>query len=370
VVAVLSGNRNFEGRIHPLAKGDWLASPPLVVAYALAGTTLIDLETEPLGTDPEGRAVFLRDIWPCEDEIREHLGLVKQKMFGEEYGRIFEGTEEWEALSVPEGAAYRWDPGSTYIKKPPFFVTAASVEERRTPVRGARILAMLGEAITTDHISPAGSIPPESPAGRYLRAEGVEPPEFNSYGSRRGNHEVMMRATFANIRLRNELTPEREGGYTRHFPDGEVSDIYEAAMRYKEEGVPLVVIADREYGTGSSRDWAAKGTVLLGVRVVIAESYERIHLSNLSRMGVLPLRFMPEENRMSFALDGSEVLDFSFEDEGLRPGGVVRVTAKRTDGGTVSFETLCRLDRESDLTYFLHGGILNYVLAELLAGRS
>jgi aconitate hydratase len=370
VVAVLSGNRNFEGRIHPLARGDWLASPPLVVAYALAGTTLIDLETEPLGTDPEGRAVFLRDIWPCEDEIREHLGLVKQKMFGEEYGRIFEGTEEWEALSVPEGAAYRWDPGSTYIKKPPFFVTAASVEERRTPVRGARILAMLGEAITTDHISPAGSIPPESPAGRYLRAEGVEPPEFNSYGSRRGNHEVMMRATFANIRLRNELTPEREGGYTRHFPDGEVSDIYEAAMRYKEEGVPLVVIADREYGTGSSRDWAAKGTVLLGVRVVIAESYERIHLSNLSRMGVLPLRFMPEENRMSFALDGSEVLDFSFEDEGLRPGGVVRVTAKRTDGGTVSFETLCRLDRESDLTYFLHGGILNYVLAELLAGRS
>jgi aconitate hydratase len=370
VVAVLSGNRNFEGRIHPLARGDWLASPPLVVAYALAGTTLIDLTAERLGTDPEGRTVYLKDIWPTEDEIEEHLGLVKQSMFEEEYGRIFEGGEEWEALVVPEGDTYRWDPGSTYIKKPPYFAETASADERRAPVRGAHILAMLGEAITTDHISPAGSIPPESPAGRYLLSEGVEPPEFNSYGSRRGNHEVMMRATFANIRLRNELTPEREGGYTRHYPDGEVSDIYGAAMRYREEGVPLAVIAGREYGTGSSRDWAAKGTVLLGVRVVLAESFERIHLSNLSRMGVLPLEFMPEENRKSLSLEGSEVLDFGYEEGGLRPGGTVHVTARKAGGGTVSFDTLCRLDKESDLRYFLSGGILNYVLSEFLAARS
>jgi aconitate hydratase len=370
VVAVLSGNRNFEGRIHPLARGDWLASPPLVVAYALAGTTLVDLTAEPLGTDPEGRAVYLRDIWPTEDEIEEHLGLVKQEMFEEEYGRIFEGGAEWEALPVPGGGIYGWAQDSTYIKKPPYLAAAAAAEEGRAPVRGARILAMLGEAITTDHISPAGSIPPESPAGRYLQAEGVEPREFNSYGSRRGNHEVMMRATFANIRLRNELTPGREGGYTRHYPDGEVSDIYGAAMRYREEGVPLVVIAGREYGTGSSRDWAAKGTVLLGVRVVIAESFERIHLSNLSRMGVLPLEFMPEENRKRLALEGSEVLDFGYEEGGLRPGGTVRVSAARADGGTVSFDTLCRLDRESDLRYFLSGGILSYVLSEFLSGRS
>jgi aconitate hydratase len=370
VVAVLSGNRNFEGRIHPLARGDWLASPPLVVAYALAGTTLIDLTAEPLGSDPEGRLVYLRDIWPTEDEIEEHLGLVRQSMFEEEYGRIFEGGKEWEDLPVPEGGIYRWAPDSTYIKKPPYLAAAAAAEEGRAPVRGARILAMLGEAITTDHISPAGSIPPESPAGRYLQAEGVEPPEFNSYGSRRGNHEVMMRATFANIRLRNELTPGREGGYTRHYPDGEVSDIYGAAMRYREEGVPLVVIAGREYGTGSSRDWAAKGTVLLGVQVVIAESFERIHLSNLSRMGVLPLEFLAGENRKSLALEGSEVLDFGYEEGGLRPGGTVRVSAAREDGGTVSFDTLCRLDKESDLRYFLSGGILNYVLSEFLSGRS
>src|SRR5690606_6689047 len=296
-VSVLSGNRNFEGRIHFEVRANYLASPPLVVAYAIAGRMDIDLYNEPLGTDKDGRSVFLRDIWPTEHEIQETIRTaVRSEMFHKQYSTVFDGDEDWNALPVPEGERYAWDPDSTYVKHPPYFVDMPLTPPEVEDLSGLRVLALLGDSITTDHISPAGSILRDSPAGQYLLERGVEPRDFNSYGSRRGNHEVMMRGTFANVRLRNRLVPGREGGYTRHLPSGEEMTIYDAAMRYQQEGVPLVVIAGKEYGSGSSRDWAAKGPRLLGVRAVIAESYERIHRSNLIGMGILPLQFLDGES--------------------------------------------------------------------------
>ncbi|MBI4530481.1 MAG: aconitate hydratase AcnA, partial [Candidatus Latescibacteria bacterium] len=297
VAAVLSGNRNFEGRIHPLTKANYLASPPLVVAYALAGTVDIDMQTEPIGHDPDGRPVYLKDIWPTQDEIRETIRrMLKPDLFKEEYSRVFEGDATWNQITIPEGKLYHWDPASTYIQEPPFFIDLTPEVPPVREIRGARVLAVLGDSVTTDHISPAGSIPVKSPAGRYLIEHGVESNDFNSFGSRRGNHEVMMRGTFGNIRIRNALVPDVEGGYTIYHRTGEQMAIYDAAMRYKEDGIPLIVIAGKEYGAGSSRDWAAKGTILLGVKAALAESYERIHRSNLVGMGVLPLQFKPGEN--------------------------------------------------------------------------
>ncbi|MBI3669096.1 MAG: aconitate hydratase AcnA, partial [Acidobacteria bacterium] len=331
-VAVLSGNRNFEGRIHPLVRANYLASPPLVVAYALAGRMDLDLVNEPLGQDKQGKPVFLRDIWPTPQEIESTVrGAVTTAMFHKEYGQIFDGDERWRSIQVPEGDLYAWDDTSTYIKHPPFFVDMPRTPAALQDIRGARVLAMLGDSVTTDHISPAGSIPADSPAGKYLIALGVKAPDFNSYGARRGNHEVMMRGTFANIRLRNQLAPGTEGGWTAHLPGGEKMTIYDAAMRYQEEKVPLVVLAGKEYGSGSSRDWAAKGTRLLGVRAVIAESFERIHRSNLVGMGVLPLEYRAGETRESLGLTGFEQYDIEGAAD-LAPRKVLRVRARDDRG--------------------------------------
>ncbi len=366
-VAVLSGNRNFEARIHPLVRANYLASPMLVVAYALAGRMDIDFEREPLGTDPNGQPIFLRDIWPSQEEIQRTIReSLDPEMFRARYAHVFEGDERWKSLPVPEGDLYEWDPNSTYIQEPPFFQDFSLEPPPLQDIRGARVLALLGDTITTDHISPAGSIPANSPAGQYLIARGVPPTEFNTYGARRGNHEVMIRGTFANIRLKNLLVPGTEGGYTVYHPTGEPMTIYEAAMRYREAGIPLILIAGKEYGSGSSRDWAAKGTALLGVKAVLAESFERIHRSNLVGMGVLPLQFRPGENRETLGLTGFEVYDIEGIAAGLRPRQEVTVRARRPDGTTVTFTAIARLDTPVEVEYYRHGGILPAVLRRIL----
>ncbi|GIV61079.1 MAG: aconitate hydratase [Rhodothermaceae bacterium] len=366
VAGVLSGNRNFEGRIHPLVQANFLASPPLVVAYALAGTVDIDLTNEPLGQDEAGNDIYLKDIWPTSEEIQRLINeSVKPEQFRKEYEGIEDSNETWNKIKIPEGSLYAWDPDSTYVQEPPFFVDLTPETPPIHPVKGARVLVKVGDSTTTDHISPAGSIPPDSPAGKYLQSRGVRILDFNSYGSRRGNHEVMMRGTFANIRIKNQLVPGTEGGITKYLPTGEVMPIYDAAMKYKEDGTPLVVLAGKDYGMGSSRDWAAKGTALLGVRAVIAESYERIHRSNLIGMGVLPLQYRDGENAASLGLDGTEVFDIPVDD-GVQPGQEIPVTATKADGTKVHFTALCRLDTPVEVEYYRHGGILHYVLREFL----
>ena len=365
-VAVLSGNRNFEGRIHPLVRANYLASPPLVVAYALAGRMDLDLTTEPIGSDPVGKPVYLKDIWPTPQEIETTVrAAVSTGQYSKVYGEVFEGDAHWKSMPIPKGDIYRWDPKSTYIKLPPYFENMPKTPPALADIHGARVLAVLGDSVTTDHISPAGSIPVDSPAGKYLMANGVKPHEFNSYGARRGNHEVMMRGTFGNIRLRNQLAPGTEGGWTLYLPNGEKMSIYDAAVKYREAGVPLVVIAGKEYGSGSSRDWAAKGTRLLGVRAVIAESYERIHRSNLIGMGVLPLEFKPGDDREALGLTGHEV----FEIEGvaaLAPKKPITVHVKSADGKVKTFSAIARADTPEEVSYYHHGGILQYVLRQLL----
>jgi len=365
-VAVLSGNRNFEGRVHPLVRANYLASPPLVVAYALAGRMDMDLTTESLGTDSAGKPVFLREIWPTPQEVEKTVReSVSSEQYRKEYAGVFEGDARWKAMPVPEGDLYQWDPNSTYIKLPPYFDNMPKTPTPLADIHGARVLAVLGDSVTTDHISPAGSIAVDSAAGKYLIAHGVKPHEFNSYGARRGNHEVMMRGTFANVRLRNQLAPGTEGSWTLHLPDGEKMFIYDAAVKYREEGVPLLVIAGKEYGSGSSRDWAAKGTRLLGVRAVIAESYERIHRSNLVGMGLLPLEFKPGDNRESLGLTGKEV----YEIEGvssLKPRKEATVRATSPDGQEKRFNVIVRVDTPEEVSYYQHGGILQYVLRQML----
>jgi aconitate hydratase len=362
VCAVLSGNRNFEGRINQDVKANYLASPPLVVAYALAGRMDIDLAEEPLGEGADGEPVYLRDVWPSAEEIKQVVGAsVASEMFARNYAEVFSGDEEWAAVEVPAGDRYTW-PDSTYVRRPSFFERMPADPPGVEPIAGARALALLGDSITTDHISPAGAIKKASPAGKWLIEHGVEPGDFNSYGSRRGNHEVMIRGTFANIRLRNLLV-ERAGGFTRHFPDGEETSIYDAAMSYAEEGVPLVVVAGKEYGSGSSRDWAAKGTKLLGVRAVIAESFERIHRSNLIGMGVLPLQFATGESAASLGLSGEETFDFGDLEDGEAKS--VTVTATTDDGSSLEFTATVRLDTPNEVTYFKNGGILQTVLRNL-----
>jgi aconitate hydratase len=375
VVSVLSGNRNFEGRINPDVKMNYLASPPLCVAYALAGTMDVDLIHDPLGQDEQGQDVYLRDVWPSEQEIAQTVGeAVRADMFRKSYGEVFAGDERWNGLEVPQGERFAWDKQSTYVRLPPYFEDMPAEPSAVGELSGARVLALLGDSVTTDHISPAGAIKRDGPAGAYLQEQGVAPRDFNSYGSRRGNHEVMMRGTFANIRLRNQLAPGTEGGVTRHLPDGEQTSIYEAAIRYAEEGVELVVLAGKEYGSGSSRDWAAKGTKLLGVRAVIAESFERIHRSNLVGMGVLPLQFPDGESAASLGLSGEEVFsvegiaDAAAAVEGGRGGGqLVRVTAQRDGAEPLEFEARVRIDTPREAEYYRHGGILQYVLRTLLA---
>ncbi|MGK3125363.1 aconitate hydratase AcnA [Candidatus Pantoea formicae] len=365
VGAVLSGNRNFEGRIHPLVKTNWLASPPLVVAYALAGNMKLNLQSDPIGQDKQGKDVYLKDIWPSPEEIAAAVQKVTSDMFHKEYAEVFDGTPEWQQIKVSEAATYDWDEGSTYIRLSPFFDDMGKTPEPVQDIKGARILAMLGDSVTTDHISPAGSIKADSPAGRYLLAHGVERTDFNSYGSRRGNHEVMMRGTFANIRIRNEMVPGVEGGYTKHFPSNEQLAIYDAAMKYQEEGVPLAVIAGKEYGSGSSRDWAAKGPRLQGVRVVISESFERIHRSNLIGMGILPLEFPDGVTRKTLQLTGEEFIDVA-DLSLLKPGCTVNVTLTRPDGSKERLETRCRIDTGNELTYYQNDGILHYVIRNML----
>jgi aconitate hydratase len=377
--AVLSGNRNFEGRIHPEVRMNFLASPPLVVAYALAGTMNIDLAKEPLGAGRDGKPVYLKDIWPTPQEVAATLERsIDSRMFSDSYASVFEGDRNWQSIQIPEGNLYRWDERSTYVKNPPYFEGMTMTPPGAGDIRGARVLALLGDSVTTDHISPAGSIARNSPAAKYLIEQGVDPKDFNSYGSRRGNHEVMVRGTFANIRLRNLLAPGTEGGVTLHVPSGEQMSIYDAAMRYKSESTPLVILAGREYGTGSSRDWAAKGTMLLGVKAVIAESFERIHRSNLIGMGVLPLEFKEGRNAQSLGLTGRELFDIT----GLVPAGgsgthppqgarTVRVKATAPSGKPVEFEARVRIDTPKEQEYFRHGGILHFVLRQLAAsGRA
>jgi aconitate hydratase len=367
VASVLSGNRNFEGRIQSQVRANYLASPPLVVAYALAGTVRIDLANEPLGQDQAGAPVYLRDIWPSDRDIQAALlGAVTVEGFRSVYADVFGGDERWRALEVPGGDRFVWDESSTYIRNPPFFDGLSSLPKPVADIAGARVLALLGDSVTTDHISPAGSIQPDSPAGKYLIAHGVQPKEFNSYGARRGNHEVMMRGTFANIRLRNQLAPGTEGGWTRHLPDGAHLTIYDASVRYRDEGVPLLVIAGKEYGSGSSRDWAAKGTLLLGVRAVIAESFERIHRSNLVNMGVLPLQFKAGESAAALGLTGDESYVLTGIATGLAPMADVRVEARAASGQTVAFTATARIDTPEELAAFRAGGILPYVLRQLV----
>jgi aconitate hydratase len=365
VAAVLSGNRNFEGRIHPLVRASYLASPPLVVAFALAGTVDIDLTAQPLGIGSDGRPVFLVDLWPSAEEIRLTVGsAVSSELFRAAYVSVFEGGPEWKALDVPTGDRYRWDAGSTYVALPPFFVGLRAEPEPVAAIRGARILALLGDSVTTDHISPAGSIAASSPAGQWLQAHGVPPVEFNSYGARRGHHEVMVRGTFANIRLRNALA-EKEGPFTVHLPDGEATSIFDAAMRYAAEGVPLIVIAGKEYGSGSSRDWAAKGPRLLGVRAVIAESFERIHRSNLVGIGILPLQFLPGESAATHGLSGREAYTIDLAQGGPAPRSRAAVLATADDGSKRRFEVTVRLDGPIELDYYRQGGILPAVLRRI-----
>lgn len=364
--AVLSGNRNFEGRVNPLTRANYLASPPLVVAYALAGTVDIDLATQPIGQDEAGNDVFLKDIWPTTKEVLDTIEkVVEPKAFIDEYAAAMKGNDHWNAIEISGGNLYTWDDASTYIQEPPFLASLTHEVPNIEPIQGARVLALLGDSVTTDHISPAGSIAKDSPAGRYLQANGVTPADFNSYGSRRGNDRVMVRGTFANIRIRNQIAPGTEGGVTRHLPDGEQMSIYDAAMKYANEGVPLVVIAGAEYGTGSSRDWAAKGTMLLGVKAVIAASYERIHRSNLVGMGVLPLQFAEGQTAESLGLSGEEVIDIVGLDNNLQPRSTIEVRATSPDGSVKKFFCTVRIDTPVEIRYYQNGGILNTVLRNL-----
>jgi aconitate hydratase len=370
VASVLSGNRNFEGRVQQQVRANYLASPPLVVAYALAGTMNLDLTTEPLGTGRDGKPVYLKDIWPSERELQETmLAAVKSEQFVKQYADVFRGDERWQKLDVPTGNRFAWASDSTYVRNPPFLENVTMEPSALQNIAGARVLALLGDSITTDHISPAGSIKKDSPAGKYLMAHGVPPSDFNSYGARRGNHEVMMRGTFANTRLRNQVAPGTEGGFTTYLPGAEVMPIYDAAMKYKDAGVPLLVLAGKEYGSGSSRDWAAKGTLLLGVKAVIAESFERIHRSNLVNMGVLPLQFLAGQSPSTLGLTGRELFEVTGVADGLRPGGQVAVRARDDAGKTTEFSALVRIDTPEELVSFKHGGILPYVLRQLV-GKS
>lgn len=363
VAGVLSGNRNFEGRIHPYVKANYLASPPLVVAYALAGTVDIDLEHEPLGQDKDGNDVYLKDIWPTSEEIAQNLDrAIRPELFEEQYGDIFK-SEEWDAISIGGGELYEWKEESTYIQEPPFFMDMGEQADPISPIEGARVLVKVGDSITTDHISPAGNIKPESPAGQYLINHGVEVADFNSYGSRRGNDRVMTRGTFANVRFKNQLAPGKEGGFTNYFPDDEITTIFDAATRYEKNNTPLIALAGHQYGTGSSRDWAAKGTILLGVKAVIAASYERIHRSNLVGMGVLPLQFKEGESADTLGLDGSETFSIDVSDD-LQPRDIVPVTAQKANGETIEFEAVCRIDTPVEIDYYRNGGILQYVLRD------
>ena len=366
VSSVLSGNRNFEGRVHPEVKANWLASPPLVVAYALAGTTRTDLTKDPIGKDKDGNDVFLKDIWPSSAEISEAVKMVDNQMFGKEYAEVFAGDEEWQRISVAEGKTYNWQDESTYVKNPPFFEGIDKPLEDPSDSKDANVLAVFADSITTDHISPAGSIKPDSPAGKYLQENGVAVKDFNSYGSRRGNHEVMMRGTFANIRIKNQMLDNVEGGFTKFIPTGEQMPIYDAAMKYMENDTPLVVLAGKEYGTGSSRDWAAKGTRLLGVKAVIAESYERIHRSNLVGMGVLPLQFVDGQGVEAHKLTGEEQISVLGLNGDLKAGQMLDVVAKRKDGSEEKFQVKCRIDTGNEMNYYKNGGILHYVLRQML----
>lgn len=367
VASVLSGNRNFEGRVHPLVKTNWLASPPLVVAFGLLGTIRSDITSTALGHDQQGQPVYLKDIWPSQIEIDEVLQKVNTQMFHKEYAAVFDGDEKWQAIQIPDSETYEWDEQSTYIRHPPFF---EGIDQPAKPIQdilNANILAVLGDSVTTDHISPAGNIKKDSPAGRYLEAQGVDQKDFNSYGSRRGNHEVMMRGTFANIRIKNEMLNGEEGGNTLYIPTGEKLAIYDAAMKYQQDSTPLVIIAGKEYGTGSSRDWAAKGTNLLGVKAVITESFERIHRSNLVGMGVLPLQFVDGQTRQSLNLTGHEQLSISGLSDDIQPHQTLDVEVKRADGSKDRFKVLCRIDTLNEVEYFKAGGILHYVLRNLIA---
>ncbi|MCJ7780733.1 MAG: aconitase family protein, partial [Acidimicrobiia bacterium] len=367
VTSVLSGNRNFEGRISPHVRANYLASPPLVVAYAIAGTVDIDLVTEPLGVDLDGNDVYLRDLWPTQAEIAAVVAAsVNRDQFTTEYGAVFDGSDEWRAVEAGAGSIYSWDKDSTYVQEPPFFVDLAPDPTPLTPINAARVLLKLGDSVTTDHISPAGAIAPDTPAGRFLLDHGVERAMFNSYGSRRGNDRIMTRGTFANVRVRNEIAAGTEGGWTHDFLDGEIKSVFDAAMHYQAEGVPLVVLAGKDYGMGSSRDWAAKGTFLLGVKAVIAESFERIHRSNLVMMGVIPLTFSEGESAESLGLDGTEVFSIDIDDS-LTPRKAVIVTAVKADGSIVEFTTTARCDTPIEVDYLRHGGILHMVLRQMAA---
>jgi len=367
VASVLSGNRNFEGRINPDVRANYLMSPPLVVAFALAGRVDVDLRKDPLGTGKDGKPVFLADVWPSQREVEEAVQhSISSDMFRKTYGEVYSGDEHWQSLKVPKGNTYAWEHDSTYIQRAPYFDEMAAKPSPVSDIKNARVLAILGDSVTTDHISPAGSIKKDSPAGRYLQEHGVKPGDFNSYGSRRGNHEVMVRGTFANVRLRNKMVPNLEGGFTKRLPDGAETSIFEASEKYIAEGVPLVIIAGKEYGSGSSRDWAAKGPKLLGVHAVIAESYERIHRSNLVGMGILPLQFLHGDNAESLDLTGDEVFEI---------GGIGEVVEKFAAGrklkvraGTKEFEALVRIDTPQEALYYANGGILQYVLRQLMAG--
>jgi aconitate hydratase len=366
VSAVLSGNRNFEGRVHPQVKANWLASPPLVVAFALAGTTQIDLTKEPLGHDTNGKPVYLKDIWPSNAEVAHAVSQVSNKMFREQYADVFSGTHDWQQMNIPESQTYHWLLDSTYIQNPPFFDAMKPTPDAIHDIKNARILALLGDSITTDHISPAGSIKADSPAGKYLLANGVKKEDFNSLGARRGNHEVMMRGTFANIRIRNEMVPSVEGGFTKYIPTGETMSIYDAAMLYKNAHIPLIIIAGKEYGTGSSRDWAAKGPKLLGVQAVIAESFERIHRSNLIGMGILPLEFKDGATRKTLNLTGDEVIDIIGMDDHIKPRMNLKAVIHYADNKKTEINVLCRIDTLNEVEYYRNGGILQYVLRSML----
>ncbi|HEV3315560.1 MAG TPA: aconitate hydratase AcnA [Candidatus Angelobacter sp.] len=374
VASVLSGNRNFEGRINSEVRANYLMSPPLVVAYALAGRIDVNIIGDPLGKDKNGQPVYLRDIWPTQKEVQEAVaGAIDSTMFITNYSTIFEGDDEWKRLRVPQGETYQWESDSTYIKRAPYFDDMPASPAPVQDIQGARVLAKLGHSVTTDHISPAGSIKPTSPAGKYLQERGVEPKDFNSYGSRRGNHEVMVRGTFANVRLRNRLVPEAEGGVTKHFPSGEVMSIFDASEKYRAEGVPLIVLAGKEYGSGSSRDWAAKGPSLLGVKAVIAESYERIHRSNLVGMGVLPLQYLAEEDAEAHGLNGDEIYEIAglpaLLESKFASGRQLKVRATCPDGTITEFDAVVRIDTPQEILYYEHGGILQYVLRQLLSGK-
>lgn len=370
VAAVLSGNRNFEGRVHAQVKANYLASPPLVVAYALAGTVNIDLTKDPIGYDQNNQPVYLKDIWPTNEEIQQTIASVlSPDMFRKKYANVFTQNEQWNKIDAPTGEIYEWDPKSTYIANPPFFENLGTEPGDIREIRAARVLALLGDSVTTDHISPAGNIKPDSPAGLYLTERGVKREDFNSYGSRRGNHEVMMRGTFANIRIRNQVAPGTEGGVTTYLPTGEIMSIYDASMKYQASGTDLLVIAGKEYGTGSSRDWAAKGTYLLGVKAVIAESFERIHRSNLVGMGVLPLQFEPGQSWQSLGITGRETFDIKGLSNDITPGQKVTVTATREDGSSFEFQVIVRLDSAVEIDYYRNGGILQYVLRQMITGQ-